>query len=843
MRNLVRIRLSVAAGVLLAACAQMLAAGPNSGPPQAPAGRIARTIDERRTVTLEGNVHPLARAEFDQGAVSAGTRMERMVLLLEPSPAAQAKLDALVEAQQNPASGLYRQWLTPAEFGARFGVSEQDLAQVTAWLTGHGFSVEEIPAGRRLVVFSGTAGQVFDTFHTEIHRYLVDGVSHIANAQEPQIPAALAGVVDGVVSLHDFRRRSQIRARRLAGAEPQYTAGSTHYVFPADFAAIYDLNPLYGAGTTGSGVAIAVAGRSNINLGDVAAFRSLTGLGGNTPSVVLEGTDPGLVAGDQLESTLDVEWSGAVAPEAAVTLVAAASTGATDGVDLAAEFIVNHKTAPVVSVSYGSCEQEMGSTELAFYNSLWLQAASQGISVFVASGDAGAAGCSAGANSEGSGTAVNGLCSSPYSTCVGGTEFNEGSNAAQYWASANSASYGSALGYIPEEVWNESASNGGTGMWASGGGASVVYRQPGWQAGVSGTGAANGMRAVPDVALSSADHDGSIMVEDGSDWIVSGTSVAAPSFAGVMALVVESQGGAGQGSANAGLYRQVNAAHNPFHSTPSGNNSVPGVEGFTASGAAYNLATGLGSVDVAVLVGDWGPGGSASADFTLMASAGSGTVAAGKTVSFTVGVSESGSAENAVSLAATAPAGISVGFSSPTVVPGSAATVTVTAGSTAAAGAHTITLTGTDDSGSQTLNYALTVTQPPTLTLTAGSGSVAVVQGASNHLSLTASTGGSFLGSIAFSASGLPTGVKAAWSANPVEAASSASTNAVTLTLAASPRTPAGSFSVTITASGDGLTSTQKVKLKVEKSRECCCGPLVQGTRCDWPAPLRFVAP
>jgi subtilase family serine protease len=130
----------------------------------------------------------------------------------------------------------------------------------------------------------------------------------------------------------------------------------------------------------------------------------------------------------------------------------------------------------VVSTSYGSCEQAMGAAGLAFYNSLWEQAAIQGMSSFVASGDAGAAGCYEGSSASGSGTAVNGLCSSPYSTCVGGTEFNEGPNPAQYWASANPANYGTALGYIPEEVWNESGLNGGTGLWASGAGPAWCMR-------------------------------------------------------------------------------------------------------------------------------------------------------------------------------------------------------------------------------------------------------------------------------------------------------------------------------------------------------------------------------
>jgi len=556
-------------------------------------------------MTLAGNVHPMARAEFDQGVVDPETRLDRMLLLLEPPPAKQVALDALVTAQQDPSSPLYHHWITPDEFGAQFGADESDLAQVIAWLTMHGFKIEEIPAGRRLIVFSGTAGQVFDTFHTEMHFYRADGAKHLANLEDPQIPEALAGVVSGVVSLHDFRRRSEMRKDTAPDVQPAYTAGGTHYLFPSDFATIYHLNPLYGAGTTGAGVSIAIAARSNIRLSDVASFRSITELAPNSAAVILAGADPGLVANDQDESTLDVEWSGAVAPAALVNLVAAASTATTDGIDIAAAYIVNHAVAPVVSLSYGSCEQEMGVAELDFYNSLWEQAASQGMSVFVASGDAGAAGCSTGAYAVGSGDAVNGLCTSPFSTCVGGTEFDEGSNTAQYWSATNTASYNSALGYIPEKVWNESASNGGTGLWASGGGASTIYAQPTWQAELSGASAANGMRGVPDVALSAADHDGYFVVENNSYRIFSGTSAAAPSFAGIMALVVEAQHGTAQGNANIALYRRTNAANDPFHATPTGNNSVPGTQGFAANGAAYNLATGLGSVDGAMLVNGW----------------------------------------------------------------------------------------------------------------------------------------------------------------------------------------------------------------------------------------------
>jgi pseudomonalisin len=326
---------------------------------------------------------------------------------------------------------------------------------------------------------------------------------------------------------------------------------------------------------------------------------------------------------------------------------------------------------------------------------------------------------------------------------VGGTEFNEGTNLAQYWSAANSAIYASALGYIPEEVWNESALNGGAGLWASGGGASVVYAQPAWQADVNGAGAANGMRAVPDVALSAADHDGYFLFENNSYWIVSGTSVAAPSFAGVMALVVDSQHGAAQGNANPGLYSLVSSASNPFHPTPSGNNNVPGVAGFMANNAAYNLATGLGSVDGALLVNGWG-------------------------------------------------------------------------------------------SNSEI--------ETPTLTLTASAQSVTVPQSGSAALGFTAAAGGSFSGNIGFSVSGLPAGVAASWSANPLTPAASVSTNPVTLTLTASPGAAIGYFSFVVTAAGDGLTSSQRAIVLVQARITGCSRFGLLPMRCKPPirTPIRF---
>ena len=784
----------------------------------APMNRITHLIDESDVVTLSGNTHPLARPEFDRGSIPEETRIERIILLLQPDPNRQKELDVLTEAQQNPESPSYHKWLSPEEYGSRFGASAADLTRITAWLESHGFSVEPVPAGRQLVVFSGTAGQVADAFHTEIHQYSIAGQMHVANAQDPQIPRAFVSVVAGILSLNDFRRVSQIRSIHSVAepnsSRPENTQGSTHYLFPADYATIYNLNPQYAAGKNGNGASIAIVGRSNINLSDVSNFRSYSALPANQPAVIFEGANPGLVSGDQDESTLDVEWSGAVASGAAVKFVVGASTATTDGVDLSAQYIVNHKIASVMSTSYGNCESNMGSGAMAFYNSLWQQAASEGISAFVSSGDSGAAGCYGGSSTSASGTGVNGLCSSPYSTCVGGTEFSEGSGT--YWASTNGAGGGSALSYIPEKVWNESGKDGGSGLWASGGGISEFYTQPSWQKGISGANS-NGMRAVPDVALTAASHDGYLICENGSWWVIAGTSAASPSFAGIMAIVDQKQSGAGQGNANPTLYGLLEASEKPFHSTPSGNNSVPGVNGFTASGAAYNLATGLGSVDANLLVNSWPRAGAPQPGVTLKPSVTAESLLPGKSATFTLAVTAVNGFAGSVALTAKTPSGVTVSFNPSTVKAGASSTVTLTAANGTAAATDSVVITATSGAISATTSVSLAVLPLPTLSVSVASAKVVIVQAKTATVAVTATTGGSYAGAVNLAVTGLPAGVTATWSSNGFSPAGSSNTVS-TLTLKAASTAALNSTTLTISASGDALQSKANCTLQVTKA-------------------------
>ncbi|HXO29891.1 MAG TPA: S53 family peptidase [Thermoanaerobaculia bacterium] len=586
------------------------AAGQSSALPSGGAGgqRAVPVIDDGDRMVLPGNVPPLARTELDLGRSDPNLPMERMILLLELRPAAGARLEQLLAEQQRPGSPLYHQWLTPEEFGAEFGLADDDVRLVTGWLEAHGFTVEEVAGGRGSINFSGTAAQVEEAFATEMHDYLVEGTIHHSNATEPSLPRGFAGLVHGVVSLNSFPLRPLHTDVRAISA-PEYTFAGLHFIAPADFATIYDLAATRSAGTNGNGQTIAIVARTDIMVADVQAFRSSFGLPPNDPVLVHNGADPGdRGGGDEFESILDTEWAGAVAPQATINLVVSASTRSSDGVGLSAQYVVSHNLAPIVSVSYGLCESKLGTSGQRFYNNLWAQAAAQGITALVASGDSGAAGCDAPSGKRGFGLAVNGLCSTPFDVCVGGTKFNDTANPNAFWTAFNlPGTRASALSYIPEVAWNESATvPAGSGLWSSGGGASKVYAKPSWQ---SGPGVpADRKRDVPDVALSAAAHDGYVIVHGTNLYAIAGTSAAAPAFAGLMALVDQAKGSR-QGNVNPILYQLAAnqyGAGGPqvFHDITAGNNSVPRLKGF-ACGPGYDEVTGLGSVDGAALIANW----------------------------------------------------------------------------------------------------------------------------------------------------------------------------------------------------------------------------------------------
>jgi hypothetical protein len=593
--------LGIALTALPAAAEHVLPAEPI--PVRATTAPVVRTLDD---LERPGNVLPALASARQLGPADAQAPMDRMILALKLTPEAEARLEQRLADLQDSDSPSFHQWLTPEQFGAEFGPDPETLERVTGWLKESGFQVEEVAAGRLSIAFSGTVDQVERTFRTPIRRFELDGKLRQGNVRDPAIPRALADVVEGVVSLHNVphpaMNRGFVRAALDAG---------NHELTPGDFAAIYNVKPLYREGIDGSGVSIAIVGRTRIPLSDIATFRSEFGLPARAPEIIVNGPDPGDVGMDEDgEADLDVEWSGAVARNATIRFVASASTSATDGVDLSASYIVNHNLAPVMSTSFGQCETQMGATERAFFRNLWVQAAVQGISALVASGDSGPAGCNGGNDGSGSGPAVSGLASTPFNVAVGGTQLDEGSGS--YWKSKPDPDQSSALGYIPERAWNESGSApGGNGLWASGGGPSGFYLKPCWQVAKGMPGDAK-FRCIPDLALTAAgSHDGYAVETSAMRTTVGGTSCSSPALAGIMALVVQKTGER-QGNPCPTFYTLAGAQFKgtgpqAFHDTTVGDTSVPGTPGYPCA-PGYDLATGLGSVDAQALVGAWTSG-------------------------------------------------------------------------------------------------------------------------------------------------------------------------------------------------------------------------------------------
>jgi subtilase family serine protease len=610
--------------------------------------RIAGAASGSR-VALPGTISGHARHSVDLGMAPGDRKLDSLSLRFSMTEAQQADLNQLLAAQLNPSSPSYHQWLTSEQFGARFGLSSSDIAKVSSWLTSQGFTITSVAKSSTFINFSGTVGQVQQAFGTTIHNVSLNGEQHITNLTEPTLPSSIAGVVLAVTGLDDFRLKPRSRARNVITnpLQPGFTATvggvASNYIAPGDFYAIYDVAPLFVSGVTGSGINIAVMGQTDLTQGNVlpdaniAAFRNAAGL----PPINLKlqfagGTDPGVSAGDIDEAHLDVEWSGASAPGAAINYIFSSNV-ITGSLPFAIDS--SPSIAPIITISYGGCETAFSTAMVASTNQLLQMANAKGITVMSSSGDDGATDC------DTTGIATEGLAvdfpgSSPFATSAGGTMFNEGSGT--FWNSTNSttniANVGTAVtssvitpiagGTIPAVPWNETTvSSGLSPNGAGGGGASGFFAKPAWQVGM---GVPNdSSRDVPDVSLNAAAvHDGYVVCSQGSCTngflssngqpnVFGGTSFVAPSLAGILALVEQHLGTGGLGNIGPILYglAQGPTASTIFHDITSGNNSVVcsqgtpncpngGSIGYNA-GTGYDQASGLGSLDVNMLATNW----------------------------------------------------------------------------------------------------------------------------------------------------------------------------------------------------------------------------------------------
>ncbi len=778
---------------------------------------ITQAIDEGRLTTLHGNTRSEANSLNDRGVVPFAFRMEHMMLQLKRSPEQEAALQKFMDEQNGPDSANYHHWLTAQELGDKFGPSAEDIDTITSWLREHGLEVNIVYPNKMVIDFSGTAGQVQEAFRTEIHNLNVNGRSHYANMTDPQIPEALSAAVVGVVSLHDFRPHPMHKPR----ANYTFTSGGSTYqaVVPADLATIYNLNPLFSAGNSGQGQTIAVLEDTNVySTADWTTFRSTFGLSGYSSGSFTQVhpgsncSNPGVLVGNDGEAILDAEYASAAAPSAAIELASCTDTSTFGGLIALQNLISAGNPPAIISISYGECEAENGASANAAFNSAYQSAAAGGVSVFVSSGDEGAASCDADQANSTHGIGVSGFASTPYNVAVGGTDFGDtvaGTNST-YWNSTNTSTYGSAKSYIPEIPWNDScasvllasafsysttygstgfcnsstASSDGYHTTASGSGgpsgcatgsattSGVVsgscagWGKPTWQSLVGVP--ADGVRDIPDVSLFAANGvwghyyvfcysdtagGGAACTGAPSGWAgAGGTSFASPILAGIQALVNQKTGSK-QGNPNPTYYKLAATEYGTGGSSSC--NSTLG-NGAGSSCVFYDVTKGDMDVNCTGTHNCYKPSG-------------------------TYGVLST--SNSAYQLAY----GTTTGWDFATGI-------------------------GTVNAANLVANWPGS-TQTPSFTLSASPSSVAVTQGKTATSTITITPSGGFSGSVTLSASGLPSGVTAGFSPNPA-------TGTSTVTFTATGTATTGTVSVTIGGTGSGVNSSTIISVTVNAAAQ-----------------------
>ena len=639
------------------------------------ANLVNASVDPAIRVVLRGQRAPWALPN-SQGPVPGDTTLEHLILVLKRSAQQQKVFEQFLEQLQDPASPSYHRFLTPVQVGERFGASEHDIDAISQWLRSQGLRVNSVANSRMMIDFSGNSSLVGAAFATEMRYYVVNGEQRMATAGDPQIPAALAGVIQSASGLntvndHPYHGAGQAHVPAKGTDLPALTdcngATCEYFVTPEDFDIIYNLG--YGD-YDGGGQSIAIIGRSRVYNPDIENFQTLTGHLKQDPTVIVppNGLDPGPAAGtggkasgDQGEATLDVMRAGSVASFATIDLVVSADEEQTglNGIRVAATYVVDTNPVPayIMNISFGACEADRTQADVQFWDNLFSQGAAEGISTFVASGDSGAAGCDAyvGTPPQNQIASPNYICSSSYSTCVGGTEFADTADPSLYWSQTNDGTLGSALSYIPEGAWNEPLnSEGATQAASSGGGFSSYIPTPSWQTGTGVPGTQG--RYTPDIAFTSSAHDGyfgclaassgahpgDCVVRNGEFYFeyFYGTSAAAPDMAGIAAMLNQKYE-APQGELNQRLYYLAdNPAYQVFNdvtvatsgvsdcvvTTPSMcNNSTPSPTGLTGGLSGYLVnpgfdeVTGLGSVNISNLLTNWYAGSRLPPPFLLPA--------------------------------------------------------------------------------------------------------------------------------------------------------------------------------------------------------------------------------
>ncbi len=568
--------------------------------------RIAGDWRASAAVVIADRRLPLPQDSVDMGVAPAETRLERMLLLLQPSQGQQDGLDAAIERQQTIGSCAFHRWLTAAQFADAFANSAADVKAVAEWLSSFGFEVAPVPEGRGWVEFSGTAGQVEQAFHAPVRVYLTAGGKRLALSDNISVPGALRPLIHGMVSLDGALSAAAMTLPRdistpAAELAAKTSAVDAEAVTPKLMAHLAGLESLHAGGSIGAGETIAIAARSNVQAADIAAFRASFGLPEMPVTVEPNGADPGMTS-DQAAAEFAASWAGATAPGARILVVPAATTSATDGVDLSLAALVDQGAAHTLVVGYSACEASLSEAHRAFYAALYRQAAMEGISAIAATGDSGASAChAAGGDARvNTGYGVNALASTSWNTAVGAAAF------ASRDASELSA-------------WSTGGAAGPA--YASGGGASAEFSRPAWQPEALKD---TQHRLLPDLSLptglDAAWSRGLVFCFSGTTAGVSGcrlvrsggSSAAAAIFAGMSALIAQKYGA--QGNLAPQLYRLSGRA-GIFTDVQQGSARLAcaaGSPGCDASGMigydaanGFDLATGLGVPNADNLVKAW----------------------------------------------------------------------------------------------------------------------------------------------------------------------------------------------------------------------------------------------
>jgi subtilase family serine protease len=788
---------------------------------QTPAARISAEIDNSERAAIQGTHPPMARPENDAGRVPAGTALQGISIVFSRTPAQEADLQALIAAQQDSTSPQYHKWLTADEFAVRFGVADADIEKVQLWLQQQGFSIEGVSRSKNRITFSGTTGQAEAAFATELHYYNVNGRKEFAPSTDIAVPAALSSLVQTATNLSTFQPKPHVKfgtPRRVPRANFTSSQSGDYLLTPKDIATIYGINAAYNAGYTGAGQSIAVVGQSSVVLSDIENFQIATGLTKKDPTLVLvpnSGTAT-VVTGDESESDLDLEYSSTIAKGATIFFVYVGNNPNYSVWDSLTYTIENH-TAPIIGISYGTCEQSLGAGEYSSLNGLLAQAASQGQSVVAAAGDNGSTDC------YGTGglttaqqevLAVDFPASSQYVTGMGGTEFLPADVApgnTTYWESAGSSDVlSSALSYIPEQVWNDDTS--ADGLSSGGGGVSSLTPRPAWQTGVTGI-LSGSFRLVPDISLTASPNNAPFLYcssdfastgvtgscsngfRDSSDTsltVAGGTSFGVPIFAGMLAMINQKLNSTGQGVVNPTLYKLAadpTTYASAFHDITSGNNEctagptycVAAGESQYSAATGYDEATGLGSLDFFNLLTAWPTSGSSLAATTTTLSAGTTTAAPGASDVITITVAPAaGSSTPAPTGTLTVVVDGTTQTTSLALTSSGSATYTF---SSTTSGSHSISATYSGDSTYASSTGSLTLTvSGSTKSFTLAAANATVSAGSSGTSAITITPQNGYTGTITWGVSSSPSISNACFSlSNTSVSGSSALTATLTI--------------------------------------------------------------